>query len=89
MDKAKAASRKPEPAGIGGVLRNIVGEILFSFSRTLGLEESNQATKFFKKRFMGNLIIKGDSKNTLSWDMKKWKSTKEIGIVCKRVVGII
>lgn len=55
----------PEPASIGGVLRNNVGEVLFSFSRTLGLEESNQATKFLYKRFMGNLIIKGDSKNTL------------------------
>ena len=38
-----AAKGKPGPAGIGGVLRNDKGEVLFMFSKNVGIKESNEA----------------------------------------------
>ena len=37
------AKGKPEPIGIGGVLRNDAGEVLFMFFKNVGIKESNEA----------------------------------------------
>ena len=39
----EAAREKPRPAGIGGVLRNCNGDVLFMFSKYVRVCDSNEA----------------------------------------------
>eukprot|EP00268_Persea_americana_P068026 TRINITY_DN9427_c0_g1_i1.p1 TRINITY_DN9427_c0_g1~~TRINITY_DN9427_c0_g1_i1.p1 ORF type:complete len:120 (+),score=19.95 TRINITY_DN9427_c0_g1_i1:825-1184(+) len=70
-----AARGKPRPAGIGGVLRNSKGEVLFTFSKPIGIRDSKEAEVlailkalcYFSRFFHGNLIVESDSSNVVAW----------------------
>ena len=62
-------------AGIGGVLRNSKGEVLFMFSKRVGVCDSNEAEvlaslealRCFSRCFQGDLIVESDSSNAIAW----------------------
>eukprot|EP00268_Persea_americana_P068029 TRINITY_DN9427_c0_g3_i1.p1 TRINITY_DN9427_c0_g3~~TRINITY_DN9427_c0_g3_i1.p1 ORF type:complete len:256 (+),score=22.30 TRINITY_DN9427_c0_g3_i1:1157-1924(+) len=64
-----AARGKPGPASIGGVLRNSRGEVLFMFSKSVGVCDSNkaevlailEALQYFSRFFNGILVVESDS----------------------------
>ena len=70
-----AARGKPGQAGIGGVLRNSKWEILFMFSKHVGLHDSNEAEVlailealwWFSRNFNGSLVVESDSSNAIAW----------------------
>ena len=70
-----ATRGKLGPAGIRGVLRNNKGEVIFLFTRNVGMKESNeaevlailQALQIFSSSFQGRLIVESDSSNAISW----------------------
>ena len=70
-----AARGKPGPAGIGGVLCNSKGEVLFMLSKHVGVRDSNEAEVLvilealwcFSRMFRGSLIVESDSSNTIAW----------------------
>lgn len=63
-----AARGKQVLAGIGGVLHNDKGEILFWFSKGVGIKDSNEtkvsaileALRIFSCSIQGRLIVKSD-----------------------------
>lgn len=71
----EAALDKPGPAGIGGVLRNHKGKILYMFSKNVGGKDSNEAEILaileafciYGRSFQFNLIVESDSFNVVSW----------------------
>ena len=70
-----AARGKPGLAGIGGVLRNCNGDVLFMFSKYVWVCDSNEAEvlvileslRYFLRHYHGNLIVESDSSNAVSW----------------------
>ena len=70
----EAASEKPRLAGIGGVLRNCNGDVLFMFSKYLEVCDSNEAEVLaileslwcFSRYYRDNLIVESDSSNAVS-----------------------
>ena len=73
-----AAKGKLGPADIGGVLRNGKGEVLFMFSKNVGIKESNEAKvlailealRIFSFTLKENLIVESDSSNAIRWVSK-------------------
>ena len=70
-----ASRGKPGPASIGGVLLNFKGEVLISFSKPIGIKDSNEAEVFailktlriYSRSFGDNLIVESNSSNAVSW----------------------
>ena len=68
-----AAIGKPGPASIGGVLCNSKGDVLFMFSKQMGVCDSNEAEMLailealqcFSRLFHGDLIVESDSSNDI------------------------
>ena len=66
---------KPGPASIGGVLRNSNGDVLFMFSKNVGICDSNEADVlailealyYFKRYFHGALILESGPSNAIAW----------------------
>ncbi|KAG9452986.1 hypothetical protein H6P81_005890 [Aristolochia fimbriata] len=64
----------PGPAGFG-VFRDSEGNILMSYSGSLGVDDSTsaethgvlQTLRLFRAHFSGELIVEGDSKNVIGW----------------------
>ncbi|XXG62464.1 hypothetical protein AAC387_Pa05g0816 [Persea americana] len=79
------ARGKSGPSGIGGVLHNSNGEVLYMFSKNVAVCDSNEAEVLailealccFKKYFHGALIVESDSSNAIAWVTNKkinpWK----------------
>ena len=65
----------PRLAGIGGVLRNIKGKVLFMFSKYFGVCDSYEAEVLailealwcFLRIFRGSLIVESGSSNGIAW----------------------
>lgn len=70
-----ASIGKPGSAGIGGVLRNHMGENSIMFNESVSIKDSNEAEILTIKRALiiwkdygqGNLIIEEDSANAFKW----------------------
>lgn len=70
-----ASRGKPRPTGMGGVLHNSKGEILFMFSMSVGVKESNEAEVmatlealwYFSLSYRIKLMVEGDSANAVKW----------------------
>lgn len=71
-----AAKGKPGLTGIVGVLRNYWGEVLYIFSKHVGIKDRNEAGvlaiswklfAFFHIFFHHFLIVESDSANAISW----------------------
>lgn len=70
-----AASSKLGPAGIGGVLRNHKGELLYMFSKNVGIKDSNEAEilailealRIYHRPFQYPLVVESDSMNAVYW----------------------
>lgn len=70
-----ASRGKPGPAGLLGVLRNCKDDILFLFSKNVGINESNEvevlarleALWLFSLSFQTKLIVESDSDNVVMW----------------------
>ena len=60
---------KPGLAGIGGVLRNHKGEVLYMFSKHIGIKDSNEVEvmTIYHTSFHHYLIVESDSANAISW----------------------
>lgn len=64
-----AARGKLGPTGMGGVLRNCKGEVLFLFSKHVGVKDSNEAGTLtilealhsYSSNFLGELLVESDS----------------------------
>lgn len=67
----------------GWILQNNKGEVVMTFSGPIGLKETNEREillvkmiiEDFKGRYSEQLIIKGDSENTIKWVAKKGGKT--------------
>ncbi|XP_077240356.1 uncharacterized protein LOC143881253 [Tasmannia lanceolata] len=65
----------PGPASIGGLCRDALGEVLWSFSGPLGVCDSNEAEvramytgiKRIDKELYDKIIVEEDSKNVIRW----------------------
>ncbi|XP_077251403.1 uncharacterized protein LOC143890566 [Tasmannia lanceolata] len=65
----------PGPAGIGGVLRNDRGELIWAFAGPIGVTDSTEAEvraahqgiKLFVNERLSNVVIEGDSPNVIRW----------------------
>ena len=70
-----ASRGKPGLASIGGVLRNHKGEVLYMFSKHVGIKDSNEmevltileAPCIYHSFYHHNLIMESDSINAISW----------------------
>lgn len=70
-----ASRGKPEPAGLGGVLRNHEGTTSIDFNESVGTTDSNEVEILNIRRILniwnmfgqGKLIIEGDSTNAIKW----------------------
>lgn len=66
---------EPDPIGIGGVLRNSRGEVLISFSKSIGDGDSNEAEvlailealRIYLGSLDKSLIMENDTSNAISW----------------------
>ena len=75
-----AARGKPRLAGIEGKLCNNKGEVLFMFSKHVGVCDSNEievfaileALRCLARNFLGHLIVESDSSNAMDW-VSNWK----------------
>ena len=74
--KFNGASRgKPGLACIGGVLRNFKGEVVFVFSKHVGIKDSSEAKvlvilealRIYYSFYYHNLIMESDLVNAISW----------------------
>lgn len=71
----RAACGKPGPASIGGVLRNHKREVLYMFSKNMGVKDSNEAEvlaileaiRICCRSFHISLIIETEFFNAVSW----------------------
>ena len=69
-----ATRGNPGFVGIRGVLQNSKGEVLFMFSKHVGVCNSNEAEvlailktlRCFSRRFQGNLMVESGSSNAIS-----------------------
>ena len=69
------ARGKPGPAVIGGILRNYKGEVLFMFSKYIGIKDSNEAEvlailealRIFVSNNFHSIVVESDSLNAISW----------------------
>eukprot|EP00268_Persea_americana_P068028 TRINITY_DN9427_c0_g2_i3.p1 TRINITY_DN9427_c0_g2~~TRINITY_DN9427_c0_g2_i3.p1 ORF type:complete len:109 (+),score=10.84 TRINITY_DN9427_c0_g2_i3:826-1152(+) len=67
--------------GIGGVLRNSRGEVLFMFSKFVGVCDSNEALvlailealRYFSRFFNGVLVVESDSSNAVASVSNYWQ----------------
>ncbi|XP_077239748.1 uncharacterized protein LOC143880655 [Tasmannia lanceolata] len=65
----------PGPAGIGGVLRDDKGEVIWSFAGPIGIADSNEAEvpaahqgiKLLEVEYLNNVVVEGDSINVIRW----------------------
>ena len=80
-----AAKGKPGPVGVGSVLRNYKGDVLYMFSKNVGNKDSNkadviailEALKVFVQLFRVSSVVESDSANAIHWvsnlDGSPWK----------------
>lgn len=69
-----AARGKPRLIGIGGVLRNHRGEVMYIFSKHIGIKDSKEAEvlaileafHIYHSSYHQSLIVESDSANAIS-----------------------
>lgn len=91
----EATRGKPGPTGIGGVLRNNKGEVLFRLSKNVGVCDSNEAEvltimealKFLSRNFNGSLIVETDSSKAMASGLFGMKPWEHFHILMERKVG--
>ena len=74
-----SAREKPGHARIRGVLCNSKCDIIFMFSKHVGICDSNEAEvlailealRCFSRNILGDLIVESDSSNAITWTSKK------------------
>ena len=93
-----AASSKPGPARIGGVLRNHIGELLYMFSKNVGIKDSYEAEilailealRNYHCPFQYPPVVESDSMNAVYWARSfrgPWKMQFYFNEIKTRMMG--
>ena len=91
-----AAKGKWGLAGIGGVLRNHKGEVMYKFSKHVGIKNSNEAEvsailealRIYQSSCQQSIHVKSDSDNAIAW-MKSIRGPWKMHFLLNKIRSLV